>query len=104
MISTVRTAWHILGKPILAESRARLRETWEALPERYRTPQQMFGRQGNCCGATIGAMPRCDFACRGCYLGEGANHVPAETVEGVKAQMRALRPALGHNGNLQLTD
>src|SRR5205085_1434027 len=56
------------------------------------------------CGATIGAMPRCDFACRGCYLGEEANRIPALPVEAVKAQMRALRPTLGHAGNLQLTD
>ncbi|HYW32975.1 MAG TPA: radical SAM protein [Gemmatimonas sp.] len=69
-----------------------------------RVPQQMFGRQGNGCSATIGAMPRCDFACRGCYLNEDANRVPAESVEAIKAQMRALRPLMGHAGNLQLTD
>jgi uncharacterized radical SAM superfamily Fe-S cluster-containing enzyme len=64
----------------------------------------MFGRQGNGCGATIGAMPRCDFACRGCYLNAEANRIPAEPVEAIKAQMRLLRPVLGHAGNLQLTD
>jgi hypothetical protein len=64
----------------------------------------MLGRQGNGCGATIGAMPRCDFACRGCYLGDEANGIPAATVEEIKAQMRVLRPVLGHAGNLQLTD
>ena len=64
----------------------------------------MFGRQGNGCGATIGAMPRCDFACRGCYLNAEANRVPAESVGAIKAQMRLLRPVLGHAGNLQLTD
>jgi hypothetical protein len=64
----------------------------------------MLGRQGNGCGATIGAMPRCDFACRGCYLGDGANRVPAANVEELKAQMRALRPVLGPAGNLQITD
>jgi hypothetical protein len=69
-----------------------------------RVPQQMFGRQGNGCGATIGAMPRCDFACRGCYLNAEANRIPAEPVEAIKAQMRLLRPVLGHAGNLQLTD
>ena len=64
----------------------------------------MFGRQGNGCGATIGAMPRCDFACRGCYLNAEANRVPAQSVDDIKAQMRLLRPVLGHAGNLQLTD
>ena len=49
-------------------------------------------------------MPRCDFACRGCYLGDEANRIPAESVDGIKAQMRALRPILGPAGNLQLTD
>ncbi len=104
MWKTLRTAYRILREPVLPESRELLRASWESLPGPYRTPQQMFGRQGNCCGATIGAMPRCDFACRGCYLGEEANHVPEESVDAIKAQMRALRPLLGNGGNLQLTD
>ncbi len=94
----------IVREPVLAETRANLARSWARLPEQFRVPQQMLGRGGNGCGATIGAMPRCDFACRGCYLGEEANWVPAEPVEAVKAQMRQLRPALGHAGNLQLTD
>ncbi len=102
--STVRAAWSALTEPVLAESRALLARNWAHLPEPLRTPHQMLGRQGNGCGATIGAMPRCDFACRGCYLGEEANKVPAESVEAIKAQMRALRPVLGPAGNLQLTD
>lgn len=77
---------------------------WASLAPAMQVPQQMFGRQGNGCGATIGAMPRCDFACRGCYLNAEANRVPAESVEAIKAQMRLLRPVLGHAGNLQLTD
>ena len=94
----------IVREPVLRESREKLQASWQSLPERFRTKQQMFGKQGNCCGATIGALPRCDFACTGCYLGEGANHVPPLSVDAIKAQMRALRPLLGNNGNLQLTD
>src|SRR5262245_52680936 len=104
MLQALQSAYHILREPVLEESRAKLRASWENLPEAYRTPQQMFGRQGNCCGATLGVLPRCDFACRGCYLGEDANHVPAEGVAAIKTQMRRLRPLLGNNGNLQLTD
>jgi hypothetical protein len=104
VLKNLRRGWRILRQPVLPESRDLLRETWRGIPERHRTPRQMFGRQGNCCGATIGTMPRCDFACRGCYLGEDANHAPGEGVAGIKAQMRALRPLLGNNGNLQLTD
>jgi hypothetical protein len=94
----------ILREPVLRESREKLAASWRSLPERFRAKPQMFGRQGNCCGATLGVMPRCDFACTGCYLGTEANHVPPLPVEAIKAQMRALRPLLGHNGNLQLTD
>ena len=94
----------VLTEPVRAESRALLATNWDALPELLRTKEQMLGVQGNGCGATIGAMPRCDFACRGCYLGEAANRVPAEPIEAIKAQMRALRPTLGPDGNLQLTD
>ncbi len=100
----MRAVWSALSEPVLAESRALLAQNWAQLPVALRTPHQMLGRQGNGCGATIGAMPRCDFACRGCYLGEEANKVPAESVEAIKAQMRALRPILGPAGNLQLTD
>jgi hypothetical protein len=104
MFQSVRSVLDVFRQPVLPEVRENLRRSWESLPPEFRTPQQMFGRQGNPCGATIGTMPRCDFACRGCYLGEEANHVPAEGVEAIKAQMRALRPLLGHNGNLQMTD
>jgi len=94
----------IVRHPVGAEARALLARNWEGLAPEMRVPQQMFGRQGNGCGATIGAMPRCDFACRGCYLNAEANRIPAEPVEAIKAQMRLLRPVLGHAGNIQLTD
>ena len=94
----------VFAEPVRAESRALLQKNWESLPADLRTSQQMLGVQGNGCGATIGAMPRCDFACRGCYLGEAANRIPAEPVDAIMAQMDALRPVLGPDGNLQLTD
>lgn len=102
--ATWRDVWTAFRQPVLAESRALLEKNRAALPAALQTPHQMLGRQGNGCGATIGAMPRCDFACRGCYLGDGANTVPAASVDEIKAQMRALRPVLGPAGNLQLTD
>ncbi len=99
-----RRVLEVLASPVRAESRALLARNWDALPDALRTSEQMLGVQGNGCGATIGAMPRCDFACRGCYLGEAANKIPAQPVEAIKAQMRVLRPTLGPDGNLQITD
>ena len=99
-----RRVLSVLAEPVRAESRALLDANWQTLPESLRTKKQMLGVQGNGCGATIGAMPRCDFACRGCYLGEAANRIPAQPVEAIKAQMRTLRPVLGPDGNLQITD
>lgn len=99
-----RSILNILRTPVLHETRANLARSWARLPEAYRSPRQMYGRQGNGCGATIGAMPRCDFACRGCYLGGEANRIPALPVDAIKAQMLALRETLGNAGNLQLTD
>jgi len=104
VLQRVRTVLGIASEPVLRETRALLASSWRSLSPEFRTLQQMYGRQGNPCGATIGAMPRCDFACRGCYLGDDANRVPAQSVEAIKAQMRLLRPTLGNNGNLQLTD
>lgn len=94
----------ILREPILAETRANLARSRARVPVALLGPRQMLGRGGNGCGATMGAMPRCDFACRSCYLGEDANRTPPASVEAIKAQMRALQPTLGNGGNLQLTD
>ena len=103
-LRTLRSLAGIVRSPVVPESRRNLDELWGQLPETLRTPHQMLGRQGGGCGATIGAMPRCDFACRGCYLGDNANRIPAQSVEEIKRQMRLLRPVLGNAGNIQLTD
>ncbi|MGH7516379.1 MAG: radical SAM protein [Gemmatimonadales bacterium] len=104
MMERIRRLASILSEPVLAETRANLARSRARVPDHLQGPRQMLGRGGNGCGATIGAMPRCDFACRGCYLGEEANRIPAEPVEAIKAQIRRLRPTLGNGGNLQLTD
>ena len=69
-----------------------------------KTPLQGFGRQAPGCGATIGVMPRCDFACTGCYLGDGANRIRPLALRDVLAQLDALRDYLGPKGNVQITD
>ena len=94
----------VLRHPVDPETRRRLAEVRRAVPARLSGPGQFLGRQYVGCGATIGAMPRCDFACHGCYLGEGANRVPALPVPEVEAQLDALRAWLGPGGNVQLTD
>ena len=81
-----------------------LRSKWLELPEKFQTLQQMYGRNEEGCGATVGVMPRCDFACKGCYLGKEANHIPPDSMEAIKSQLRLLRSYLGKWGNLQLTD
>lgn len=90
--------------PVEPETRWLLRRKWQQLPQPLRTPQQLYGRYDEGCGATVGVMPRCDFSCRGCYLGEEANSVRPQSTEEIKAQMRTLREYLGQWGNLQLTD
>jgi 7,8-dihydro-6-hydroxymethylpterin dimethyltransferase len=94
----------VFSAPVSAETRILLRDAWRRVPHAYRTANQFLGRQYAGCGATIGAMPRCDFACRGCYLGSDANRIPPEPVEEIQGQLRRLRGWLGHGGNLQLTD
>jgi hypothetical protein len=94
----------LLREPVPREARARLDAIWAGLDPRFRTANQMFGHHEEGCGATIGVMPRCDFACRGCYLGGDANRTPALTVAAVTAQLNALRAHLGPGGNVQLTD
>ena len=90
--------------PVPAETRRLLAAAWARVPESLRTPRQFLGRQYAGCGATIGAMPRCDFACRGCYLGADANRVPPAPLEAVKRQLVQLRAWLSEGGNVQLTD
>ncbi len=104
MKSKRRSLLDILRHPVEPETRSELRARWTELPERLRTPQQLLGRTELGCGATVGVMPRCDFACKACYLGQGANRVPPLPLNAVRQQMRVLRRYLGPGGNLQLTD
>src|SRR5215470_6250060 len=104
MRESLRSLSRAFRTPVSSETRQCLQIAWERLPQHLRTPNQFLGRQYAGCGATIGAMPRCDFACRGCYLGAEANHIPALSVEELKAQLRQIRAWLGEGGNVQLTD
>jgi hypothetical protein len=90
--------------PVAAETRQRLADAWERVPAPLRAPSQFLGRQYAGCGATIGAMPRCDFRCAGCYLGHDANRARPRPLDDLKCQIRAVRAWLGPAGNLQLTD
>ncbi|MDA0786648.1 MAG: radical SAM protein [Proteobacteria bacterium] len=96
--------WRLVRTPVSPETRASLGAAWARLDPRFRTANQMYGRQEAGCGATIGVMPKCDFACRGCYLGVDANRTPELPLADVKAQLDLLRAELGPWGNVQLTD
>ncbi len=91
-------------EPVPSDTRRALELSRRRVPAHLRTATQMLGRSSTGCGATIGAMPRCDFACTGCYLGKSANKTPPFSLDRIKTQMRALRATLGDRGNLQLTD
>ena len=86
------------------ETRALLGTAWATLPDALRGPTQFLGRHYAGCGATIGVMPRCNFTCAACYLGEGSNRTSPLPIVEIKAQIQALRRWLGPAGNLQLTD
>jgi hypothetical protein len=87
-----------------AETRAVLTAAWDGLPPALRTPTQFLGRHYAGCGAVIGAMPRCDFTCSGCYLGADANRARPRPVTEREAQLREIRAWLGPAGNVQITD
>jgi hypothetical protein len=101
---TLRPLRAAFRSPVPGETRHALAAAWARVPVRLRTARQFLGRQYAGCGATIGAMPRCDFACRGCYLGATANRVPAASLDEVKQQLGRIRAWLGEGGNVQLTD
>lgn len=105
-VHPARQRWHhLLRQPIPEEKRRLLRDLWEGLSDDLRRlPGQGLGRQTTGCGATIGVMPRCDFDCRGCYLGADANAAAPLPDEAVLAQLDHLRQALGPKGNVQITD
>lgn len=81
-----------------------LAAAWERVPESLRSPTQFLGRHHAGCGATIGAMPKCDFACTGCYLGEDANRAKPRPLAEIQRQFRIIRGWLGPSGNVQITD
>lgn len=100
----LRNLLSLIRSPVDAETRCNLQKKWLALAPELRTFRQLYGRYDEGCGATVGVMPRCDFACHGCYLGEQANAAKPRPLDEIKAQMRSLRSYLGRWGNLQLTD
>lgn len=87
-----------------AEVRGVLAAAWERVPQSFRGPTQFMGRQYAGCGATIGAMPKCDFSCRGCYLNADANRARPAPISEIKQQLQQIRAWLGPCGNVQLTD
>ena len=87
-----------------AETRVALATASARLSESMRGPTQFMGRQIAGCGAVIGAMPKCDFSCTGCYLGEDANRARPRSVEEIMQQLRDIRAWLGPVGNVQITD
>lgn len=100
----VKKILRLLTHPVEQETRKVLKEKWEELPHELQTPQQIYGRNEEGCGATIGVMPRCNFSCQGCYLGSSANKTPFASIDSIKEQLKTLRGYLGQWGNLQLTD
>ena len=94
-----------LVSPLVSlETKDLLYKAREALPNQFKTDKQFLGQQYAGCGATIGVMPRCDFACRGCYLGKEANRIRPESVAAIKQQLRTIKAWLGAGGNVQITD
>jgi hypothetical protein len=87
-----------------AEVRAVLAAAWQRVPAPFRGPTQFMGRQYAGCGATIGAMPKCDFYCTGCYLNADANKARPAHLSEIKQQLQQIRAWLGPCGNVQLTD
>jgi uncharacterized radical SAM superfamily Fe-S cluster-containing enzyme len=87
-----------------AEGRAALAAAWERVPRSFRGLTQFMGRQYAGCGATIGAMPKCDFFCTGCYLNADANRARRAPLSEIKQQLQQIRAWLGPCGNVQLTD
>lgn len=90
--------------PVSSAARRVLADAWARVPQKLRAPTQFLGRQYAGCGATIGAMPRCDFTCAGCYLGKDANQARPRPLGELKEQLDRIRQWLGPAGNLQLTD
>jgi MoaA/NifB/PqqE/SkfB family radical SAM enzyme len=87
-----------------AEVHAALAAAWQRVPESFRRPTQFMGRQYAGCAATIGAMPKCDFSCTGCYLNADANRARPARLSEIKQQLQEIRAWLGPCGNVQLTD
>src|SRR5439155_2678828 len=76
----------------------------EQLQATIRGPTQFLGRHYAGCGAIIGAMPKCDFSCAGCYLNADANRARPKPLSEIKQQLQQIRAWLGPAGNVQITD
>lgn len=100
----LKSLWNALRHPIHPETRENLERLWAGLADDLRGPEQLYGRQWEGCGATIGAMPRCDFSCTACYLGKEANSIPPLALDEIRDQLKLIRSQVGRWGNVQLTD
>jgi len=92
-------------RPVDARSLAAIRQRWNDLPERVRTPGQTLGRVGVGCEGTHGVFPRCNFACKPCYHSADANRVRvdgAHTVAQVEAQMAMFEAERSNFAHAQL--
>jgi len=101
---TAAEVLNLIREPVPAEKRRLLAERWRDLDERWRSRTQGLGQQATGCGATIGALPACDFDCEGCYLGSDANGVERLPLPEILAQLDRMREYLGPKGNVQITD
>ncbi len=104
LLKSVRSLLQRLCSPVPLDTTKALARARARLPEALREPGQFLGLQYAGCGATIGAMPRCDFDCRGCYLGRESNTIPPRPVAEIQRQLDQIREWLGEGGNVQLTD
>ncbi|MFN7971998.1 MAG: hypothetical protein U0166_06555 [Acidobacteriota bacterium] len=104
MSGSIGRALHLLREPIHPEKKRLMKERWDELDPRWQLPTQGYGRQATGCGATVGILPKCDFDCTGCYLGEEANRIKPFGLAVARAQLDELRCYLGPKGNVQITD
>ena len=104
MSGSVLALLNAIRSPVPLKTRTLLQDAWNRLPKKFQRANQFLGKQYAGCAAAIGVMPRCDFACRGCYLNQGANRAPSLPTGQVREQLVRIREWVGHGGNVQLTD
>ena len=89
--------------PNPAERERMLRETWERLDPKFRTPNQVLGRRSTIGCVALEITQRCNLDCTLCYLSESSESVKDVPIDLIFERIDRIRELYGPGVGVQVT-